>query len=143
MHLARVPLDLDLADADTTELAVLGDLFAVLDGPGVWGARGTILAEVLHRKRPRFVPLYDKQVRSVYQDGPDAPVPPPPRRPRRAWRDFVVLFAAAVQQDLRREADLWAQIAAMATDPPITPLRALDIVAWRAGQRTRPLAAMS
>lgn len=142
-QLARVPLDLDLADAAPDDLAVLGDLFAVLDGPGVWGAKGTVLAKVLHRKRPRFVPLYDEQVRSVYQDGPDAPVPPPPRRTRRAWRDFVELFAAAVQQDLRREADLWARIAAMAPDPPITPLRALDIVAWRAGQCARPLAATS
>jgi hypothetical protein len=95
---------------------------------------------VLHRKRPRFVPLYDEQVRTVYQHGPDAPVPPPPKGTRRAWRDFVVLYAAAVQVDLRREADLWAQIAALAPGPPITPLRALDIVAWWAGQpgRTRP-----
>ncbi len=136
-HLARVPLDFDLADADTDELAVLGDMFAVLDGPGVWGARGTVLAKVLHRKRPRFVPLYDEQVRGVYQNGEGAPVPPPPRRTRRAWRDFVVLYAAAVQADLRREADLWAEIAALAPDPPITPLRALDIVAWWAGQPGR------
>ncbi len=142
-HLARVPLDLDLADAGTDELAVLGQMFAVLDGPGVWGARGTVLAKVLHRKRPRFIPLYDEQVRSVYQDGTDAPVPSPPRRTRRAWRDFVVLYAAAVQQDLRREADLWREIAALAPDPPITALRALDIVAWRAGQRGRPLPATS
>ncbi len=133
-HLVRIPLDLDLADADADDLAVLGDLFAVLDGPGVWGARGTVLAKVLHRKRPRFVPLYDEQVRSVYQDGADAPVE---RRPGRTWREFVVLYAAAVQKDLRREADLWAEIAALAVDPPISPLRALDIVAWRAGQPAR------
>jgi len=136
-HLARIPPDLDLADAAPDDLAVLGDLFAVLDGPSVWGAKGTVLAKVLHRKRPRFIALYDEQVRSVYQDGPDAPVPPPPRRTRRAWREFVVLYAAAVQQDLRREADLWAEIAAMAPGPPITALRALDIVAWQAGQPGR------
>lgn len=140
-HLARIPLDLDLVDADADDLAVLGDMFAVLDGPGVWGAKGTVLAKVLHRKRPRFVPLYDEQVRAVYQDGPDAPVPPPPRRTRRAWEDFVVLFAAAVQDDLRREKDFWAEIVSMASEPPITSLRALDIVAWKAGQRSRPLTA--
>lgn len=136
-HLARVPAGLDLVDADAGDLAVLGDMFAVLDGPGVWGAKGTVLAKVLHRKRPRFVPLYDEQVRVVYQVGANAPVPPPPRRTRRAWRDFVFLYAAAVQEDLRREADLWAEIAALANDPPITPLRALDIVAWWAGQPDR------
>jgi len=55
-HLARVPAGLDLVDADAGDLAVLGDMFTVLDGPGVWGAKGTVLAKVLHRKRPRFVP---------------------------------------------------------------------------------------
>lgn len=133
-HLARVPVGLDLVDADADDLTVLGDMFAVLVGPGVWGAKGTVLAKVLHRKRPRFVPLYDEQVRVVYQVGPIAPVPPPPRHTRRPWRDFVPLYAAAVQQDLRREADFWAEIAALAYDPPITPLRALDIIAWWAGQ---------
>jgi hypothetical protein len=94
-----------------------------------------VLAEVLHRKRPRFIPLYDDQVRTVYQAGDDAPVKPPPQRTRRAWRDFVVLYAAAVQGDLRREADLWAEIAGLATDPPITTLRALDIIARKAGSQ--------
>lgn len=136
-HLDHVPHDLDLADANPDELAVLGDMFAVLDGPGVWGAKGTVLAKVLHRKRPRFVPLYDARIRAVYQQGPAAPVPAPPKRTRRAWRDFVVLFAEAVRADLKREADLWAEIAALAADPPISPLRALDIVAWRAGQAVR------
>lgn len=139
-HLARIPLDLDLADAGPNDLAVLGDLFAVQDGSRVWGVQGTVLAKVLHRKRPRFVPLYDERVRAVYQDGPDAPVPPPPRRTRRSWREFVVLYAEAIQQDLHREADLWLEIAALAPGPPITPLRALDIVAWWAGHpgRARP-----
>ena len=138
--LARVPHDLNLVDAGTDDLAALGSMFAVLDGPGVWGAQGTVLAKVLHRKRPRFIPLYDEQVRAVYQDGDDAPVPRPPRRTHRAWRDFVVLFAGAVQADLRREAELWAEIVALAPDPPITPLRALDIVAWWAGKPGRATA---
>ena len=129
-HLERIPHDLDLVHADADHLALLGDLFSVLDGPGVWGAQGTVLAKVLHRKRPRFIPLYDEQVRTVYQDGPDAAVPP---QAGRSWRDFVVLFAAAVKQDLQRELDFWTEIALMATNPPITALRALDIVAWWAG----------
>jgi hypothetical protein len=137
-HLARIPHDLDLLHADTDDLAVLGDLFSVLDGTGVWGAQLTVLTKVLHRKRPSFVPLYDEQVRSVYQDGPDAPVPP---QPGRSWRDFGVVFAAAVQRDLARELEFWEQISALATAPPITTLRALDIVAWWAGspkpRRTR------
>jgi Family of unknown function (DUF6308) len=126
-HLASVPVDLDLAQACHDDLQLLGPLFAVLDGDGVWGARGTVLAKVLHRKRPRFIPLYDEQVRRVYQDGADAPVP---WVEGRSWQDFIILYAAAVGEDLRREATLWNEIAALAPGPPITPLRALDIVAW-------------
>lgn len=138
-HLARIPLNFDLAAAGPGDLAVLGDMFAVLDGPGVWGARGTVLAKVLHRERPGFVPLYDEQVRRVYQDGPHPSVK---RQRGRTWREFIVLYAGAVQADLRREADFWADIAALAVDPPITPLRALGIVAWWAGQPNRSRAAI-
>lgn len=133
-HLARIPQGLDLAQARPADLELLGELFSVLDGQGIWGAKGTVLAKVLHRKRPRFVPLYDEQVRWVYQNSPDAPVP---SLPGRSWRDFVVLYAAAVQEDLRREAPFWHQITGLAAEPPITPLRALDIVAWWAGRSPR------
>ncbi len=133
----RIPVDLELADANEEDLAVLGDMFSVLDDSGVWGARGIVLAKVLHRKRARFVPLYHKQVGTVYQAGPDAPVPPPPRGTHRSWQEFIGLFAAAVQQDLRREADLWTEVSALACDPPISALRALDIVAWWAGRPDR------
>jgi len=133
--LAQIPLDLDLADADADQLKPLGELFSVLDGPGVWGAQGTVLAKVLHRKRPRFVPLYDEQVRGVYQDKPDGPVP---WQPGRSWQEFMVLFAAAVQQDLRDEAEFWAEVADVAPGPKITAVRALDIVAWWAGRTKTP-----
>lgn len=129
--LVRVPADLDLLHANEDDIALLGDMFAVLDGHDVWGARGTVLAKVLHRKRPRFVPLYDDQVRAVYQDGPNAPVP---RQQDRTWRVFIQLYATAVLQDLRREAAFWEEIVALAPGPPIAPLRALDIVAWWAGK---------
>jgi hypothetical protein len=128
--LDRIPPDADLADASTEDLALLGELFAVLDGGGVRGSRGTVLAKVLHRKRPGFIPLYDEQVRSVYQDGPAAPVP---RQRGRSWQEFMVVFGAAVQRDLQREQEFWRSIATLAPGPPVTPLRALDIVAWWAG----------
>jgi hypothetical protein len=67
----------------TTTCTCSGPLFGILDKGGIWGARGTVLAKVLHRKRPAFIPLYDEQVRRVYQDGDHAPVPPVIGR---AWR---------------------------------------------------------
>ncbi len=37
-QLARIPVDLDLVDADDDDLEVLGEMFALLDDTGVWGA---------------------------------------------------------------------------------------------------------
>ncbi|MGK5110847.1 DUF6308 family protein [Geodermatophilus sp. CPCC 205506] len=124
-----LPPDLSLLDARPADHRLLARLFAVLDGPGVGGVRGTVLSKVLHRKRPAFIPLYDERVRSVYQDGVDAPVPPEAR----SWADFSMLFAQAVRADLERELPFWEDLTSFAAGPPITPLRALDIVAWWAG----------
>lgn len=127
-----IPLELSLVDAGPGEIARIGELFAVLDGSGIRGARGTLLSKVPHRKRPAFIPLYDGQVRRVYQDGGPVPI-----ERGRSWEEFAAVFATAVQDDLRRELPFWWSIAAMAPEPtPITPLRALDIVAWWAGRRT-------
>ena len=134
--LTRIPGDLDLAEATPHDLLLLGKLFAVLDDPGIWGAQGTVLAKVLHRKRPRFVPLYDEQVRAVYQDGSTGTVSQAPEGGR-PWAEFIVLFATAVQADLRRERAFWQQLVDLAPGPKITTLRALDIVAWWAGRGPR------
>jgi len=125
--LDRIPERVSLATAGTAELDLIGELFGVVDNKAIWGAQGTVLSKVLHRKRPDFIPLYDPRVGAVYQQGAGAPVPIVKRRP---WREFAPLFAAAVQVDLRREAAFWQEIAALAPGPPITPLRALDLVAW-------------
>ncbi len=132
--LDTLPPDLGLADAGPGDIQRLGELFAVLDHHGMPGARGTILSKVLHRKRPALIPLYDEQVRHVYQDGEEAPVP---TERGRSWQEFEPMFAAAVQVDLIRELPFWEQLAAVAPGPPITALRALDIVAWWAGSRHR------
>lgn len=129
--LDRISPDLSLIDANQADRDQLGELFGVLDGPGISGARGTVLSKLLHRKRPAFVPLYDRQVGRVYQHGDVAPVPVIRGR---SWREFAPLFATALQDDLRRELPFWQAITALAPGPPITPLRALDIVAWWAGR---------
>jgi len=127
--LAQIPLDATLEDARDDDLAVLGEMFSVLDGSVRHGVGGTILAKILHRKRPAFIPLYDTRIRSCYGDGDGAPVP---RVQNRTWAEFMPLLAAAMREDLRRQPDIWNDIVAKATDVPITRLRALDIVAWRA-----------
>jgi hypothetical protein len=129
--LLEIPREADLTDADDRDLEPLRMLFGVLDDPGIPDVRGTILAKILHRKRPGFIPLYDEHIRWCYQDAERAPVP---MRPGRPWGEFFVALAKAMRTDLQDQHDTWADIADLAPDPPITVLRALDIVGWRAGR---------
>lgn len=134
--LADVPVGKDLADAEASTIAKVGSLFGVLDLESrPRSVRGTTLAKVLHRKRPALVPLYDEQVRCVYQEGPNAPVPPVARR---SWVDFMTLLATSMQADLRRDRGFWDEVRGRrpAGGPPVSALRALDIVAWQLGPRT-------
>jgi len=128
--LAAIPRDAELISAADDDLDPIRTLFGVLDDPGIPDVRGTILAKILHRKRPGFIPLYDDYIRRCYQDTERAPVPPQRGRP---WGEFFVALAMAMREDLIDQDDTWAEIADVATEPRISLLRALDIVAWRAG----------
>src|SRR5690606_19803348 len=77
--LLDVPPDARLVEAGAPELDKLGELFGVLDREDLpVKARGSILAKIMHRKRPSFIPLYDRSIDYCYRDAPGAPVP---RRP--------------------------------------------------------------
>lgn len=135
-HLERwlvdIPLDARLVEAGPAELARLGDLFSVLDSDDLpVNARGSILAKVMHRKRPAFIPLYDRFVDYCYRGADDAPLS---KERRRSWKEFLPLLGAAIIDDLSSGADFFAEVAALANGPVITPLRALDVVAWHAGR---------
>lgn len=134
--LTVVPLDIDLTDADDGALTSVGRLFAVLDSElRPRSVLGTTLAKVLHRKRPRLVPLYDKNVSRVYQDGEAAPLPVVVGRP---WPEFMRLLAGFMRDDLNRAPDIWDELRALTPEggPPISRLRALDIVAWNLGDKS-------
>lgn len=128
--LAGISVNKRLEDVDDADLKWLGKLFSLVD-PELPGVRGTTLAKVMHRKRPNFVPLYDQFVWHTYVAAPTKRVP---RKKRRSWADFIPLLAHAMQEDLHREASWFDDIAGTAYGPSITRLRALDIVAWRAGK---------
>ncbi|GLY29494.1 DUF6308 family protein [Kineosporia sp. NBRC 101731] len=125
--LDRIPPDASITGND---LGLLEPLFAVLDGNTRWGVGMPTLATVLHRKRPGFVPLWDERVRACYY-GADAPVPPVPGRGK---GQLAVAVAAAMRDDLTAATPAWAALATIATEPAITPLRVLDIVAWQLGK---------
>src|SRR5207248_1941303 len=81
-----IPVDLVLTDADDDTLDLLGPVYAVLDESPIPGVRSTKLSKVLHRKRPGFIPLYDKYVGRCYQVGNAAPLPVVKGR---GWAEFM------------------------------------------------------
>jgi len=130
--LAGVPLDARLVEAGPAELTKLGELFSVLDSDDLpVDARGALLAKVMHRKRPAFIPLYDRLVDYCYRGVEGAPIP---KDRKRGWRAFLPLLGQGIIDDLVAGREFFEQVAALATNPVITPLRALDIVAWHAGR---------
>ncbi|AZI57220.1 hypothetical protein EH165_02650 [Nakamurella antarctica] len=134
--LKKVPVDARLVDAGSDGLALLGELFSVLDAkPRLPHARGSVLAKVMHRKRPAFVPLYDRYVDFCYRGSENAPISVDRGR---TWQQFAPLLGQAMINDLQRERDFLAEVVALAQGPVITPLRALDILAWQAGRTSSP-----
>jgi hypothetical protein len=110
----------------------LGDLFSILDSDDLpVNARGSILAKVMHRKRPAFIPLYDRFVDYCYRGADDAPIG---RDRKRTWKEFLPLLGQAIITDLTAGEEFFSSVARLANGPIITNLRALDIVAWHAGR---------
>ena len=83
----------------------------------------TLLTKVLHRKRPRFVPMVDRHVLDRYRPTTGE------RRALPAWPRLI----DALREDLRNNHD---QLAALSNtiEPevgqPVSPLRICDIVIW-------------
>lgn len=133
--LDELPIDQDLADAEDALLRKVGSCFAVLDDPDVelQGVRGTTLAKVLHRKRPRLLPLFDGRVRRVYElpwDGvPRVPFTGP-------WVAYMTALAGAMRHDLSSARGRWQHLSELGQGK-LTQLRALDIVAWTLGDAGR------
>ena len=131
-RLAVVADDIDLADATDTEIQSVGELFKVLDERRLLGVSGTTLSKVLHRKRPRLVPLHDRFVNEAYV--PDRVA----RRTNRPWSEYIKLLMYAMRDDLNREVDAWDRIVAVAPSEHgrLTRLRALDIISWSRGKKS-------
>ncbi len=104
-------------------------LYSVLDGDSSpVGVRGTMLSKILHRKRPQSVVLHDRWVRACYVGG-DAPVP---TAKKRRWTEYMALVTYAIGQDIRDQADRFEELDAAASNPgELSPVRLLDIMAWK------------
>jgi Family of unknown function (DUF6308) len=128
--LSALPDHATLQGADDAVLDKVAALYDPLDDPDIddEDLKGSLIAKVLHRKRPDLIPLYDSRVLTFYRG--DAV--PPARRGERSWREYMQLLVRAMRQDLRDNSEEFTRLAkiAPADGPRLTPLRVLDIVVW-------------
>lgn len=128
--LADVPSDVaDLADADDATCVRIAAIWAVLDAHDTADVKGSLIAKVMHRKRPGLIPVYDSRVFHFYQDERCIP---PARRGARSWEEYMGQLIVVMREDLRTNRSAFADLVTLAPPdgPPLTPLRALDIVVW-------------
>ncbi len=118
-----------LQHADDATIAKVAELFDVLDDPAYRrrGVRGTIVAKVLHRKRPDLVPIYDSRILAAYT-APGAI----PAEPSRTWVAFMALLCRSMQSDLRAAEAEFGELQELAAGrgASLSRLRILDILVW-------------
>ncbi|MFF2842453.1 DUF6308 family protein [Paenarthrobacter sp. NPDC057981] len=131
-RLEALPAEADLATADSETISRLVNLLGVLEEQPTKYVKLVTLSKVLHRKRPKLIPLFDAHIYWCYTLRPEAPLPEQRGRSRAEYRSA---WLTAVQKDLHRQLEQWNEIAGIAPGPQITPLRALDIIGWELGKR--------
>jgi len=103
-----------------------------LDSNHRHGVGLTTVTKILHRKRPEFMPLHDKFVkRCYYGTAPGHPVQPSRSR---STVDYWASMCTAINEDLVRQPEVWARFSEIPRRQTVSPLRLLDVVAWKAGR---------
>lgn len=126
-----------LEEAGEKTLTAIADLFGVLDGRSTPQLQLVKLAKILHLKRPGLLPLYDDHIWRAYGK---LGTPKMTHTKGRSNRQFMLDWLPRIQDDLRTGLRHWKDIAgfAPADGPAVTPLRALDMVAWRLVEEVEP-----
>lgn len=125
--LAKIPADLDLADADLTKdlgtESPAQELWDILRGKntGKWGIGPTTASKILARKRPRLIPVYDSVVDAVV--GLDGSLG--------QWN----IWHAALSGESLLPQHLEAIRRAAGLSPVLSPLRVMDVVLWMHGKQ--------
>lgn len=114
-----IPLERQLGDAEGSD--ELGEL-ADFDPPSF-----TLLTKVLHRKRPRFVPMVDRHVLDRYRPTTGE------RRALPAWPGLVDALRADLRLNLVQLASI-SNALESELGQPVSPLRICDIVIWMDGR---------
>jgi hypothetical protein len=119
--LGRLPSGRHLHEADDDDVDLVAACFDVL---GDRLTLGTTVAKVLHRKHSRLLPLYDRRIAARFAGR----VPP---EKGRTWSEYIRRLATEIRADLIDGLDGWSVLCDLdEADGRLTPLRALDIVAW-------------
>lgn len=128
--LSALPAVEHLADATDADCDTVAALWAVLDREHVDTAdvKPSLVAKVLHRKRPGLIPVWDSRVFTFYRDAGCVLV----NRGEHSWEDYLRQLTLTIREDLRANPAAFAELAALAPPdgPALTPLRSLDIVVW-------------
>jgi len=113
----------------------IGKLYEPLDGGRGGHVSGTTLSKVLHRKIPEYIPLYDSKIFWAYCSAPEVRIHPDPHR-KLTWVEFMSILAREIRRDMAEPdaAALIAEVQQLAGHPPITALRAWDVITWQAAR---------
>ncbi|MFJ9889494.1 DUF6308 family protein [Streptomyces sp. NPDC091287] len=131
--LAAVPPHLTLQSAvcDGRHRKLIEGLIGALDAPErIPGVGLTTLTKILHRKRPLFIPLFDRRVKACYLGlGDRYPMHPVSGR---TDTTFFSTLAECMVDDIVRQPNHWAALKAEAPEGT-SLLRVVDVVAWNLG----------
>ena len=122
--LVPLPSDLDLADADDVVLEHILTLPQIAGGEWL-----SILSKVVHHKRPRLVPLFDRAIVDWYR-------PATGQRGVAAWPALVraVHSDLAAPENRRWLADVREELALELSGVVPSDLRLMDIAVWMSGR---------
>jgi hypothetical protein len=126
-----------LDEAGPGTMKAIAKLYGVLDGKCTPEVKLIKLSKALHLKRPGLLPLYDDNIWRCYGK---LGAPKMQNVRGRSNTDFMIAWLPKVKEDLQNGMQHWKKIAELAPDygPVVTPLRALDIVAWRLVEEIEP-----
>lgn len=139
LNAVLVDVDVQASLISSVDISPIGRLYSILDTDRPYGVRATTLAKVLHRKRPNFVPLYDREVRTCYLSKHGTSPSRLSTSRNESWSDFMLKIAGAIREDILTAHAEWDSIVKNnSSNPPIGILRAFDIVAWQCGRTSTP-----
>ena len=124
--LAKIPDDVDLADADAYLLNEIASLSELTDMVGL-----SLLSKVAHRKRPRLIPLFDRAISDWYR-------PCTGLRGVAGWARLVAELHDDLGQPTNREvlSDLRSNLDCELRAAVPSALRLADIAIWMASARS-------